>query len=107
MAETFNIAQADITTASVEQSLHTASNVTVVSTIVICNRHTSKIEYRWAIVPGGGAAGAANWQEFDTELDGNETAFRTLGISLPASAEVRIQADHTDVSFSLYYVEVT
>ena len=107
MAETYGIAQAAIAVADTEQSLYVAANPTVVSSIVICNRVSSKASYRWAVVPGGGAAGAANWQEYDSEVDANTSEFRTLGVTIPSSAEVRIQTDTTDVSFSVYYVVVT
>lgn len=109
MPEAIKISQAAIAVADTEQSLYTVPGSTeaVVSSIVICNRGGSKATYRWAIVPGGGAAGVANWQEYDSEVDANVSEFRTLGCTLPAAAEVRIQADTTDVSFSLFYVEVS
>lgn len=109
MAEAFKISQAAITVANTEQSLYVVPGSTnsVMSSIVICNRGSNKATYRWAIVPSGGAAGAANWQEYDAEVDGNTSEFRTLGCTLPTAAEVRIQADTTDVSFSIFYVEVT
>lgn len=109
MAEALKVSQATIAVADTEQSLYVvpASTTTVVSSLVVCNRSVSKVTYRWAVVPAGGAAAAANWQEFDSELPANESAFRTLGVTLPTSAEIRIQADSTSVSFSLYYVEVT
>jgi hypothetical protein len=109
MAEAIKISQAAIAVADTEQSLYVvpASTETVISSIVICNRGSNKATYRWAIVPGGGAAGDANWQEYDSEVDGNVSEFRTLGCTLPAAAEVRIRADTTDISFSIYYVEVS
>ena len=109
MAEAFEISQAAIAVADTEQSLYTVPGATksVMSSIVICNRGSSKATYRWAIVPGGGAAGAANWLEYDSEVDANTSEFRTLGPTLPTGAEVRIQASATDVSFSIFYVEVT
>lgn len=109
MAEAIKISQAAIAVADTEQSLYVvpASTEAVVSSIVICNRGAAKATYRWAVVPGGGSAGDANWQEYDSEVDRNVSEFRTLGCTLPATAEVRIQADTTDVSFTLFYVEVT
>jgi len=109
MAEAFDVAQAAIAAADTEQSLYVvpASTEAIVSTVVICNRSSSKVTYRWAVVPSGGAAADANWQEYDTELLGNQSDFRTLGVSLPTGAEIRIRADSTSVSFSAYYVEVT
>jgi hypothetical protein len=109
MAEAIGISQAAIAVANTEESLYIVpgSTYSVVSSIVICNRSNSPVTYRWAVVPGGGAAGNANWNEYDETLLGNEPAFRTLGVTLPTGAEVRIRANSTDVSFSLYYVEVT
>jgi hypothetical protein len=109
MPEAFDIAQAAIAVANTEQSLYVvpAATEVIISTLKICNRGSAKATYRWAIVPGGGSAGAANWQEYDAEVDGNVTEFRTLGDTLPALAELRIQADTTDISFTISFVKVT
>jgi len=96
-----------VTGATAETSLYVVpgATFTVMGTLTICNRTTAKVTYRWAIVAAGGAAADADWKEYDTELLGNESAFRTLGEAMESGSEIRVQSSVAGVSFSASGIE--
>lgn len=109
MAETIKVLGQAAPAATTETALYTvpASTSAVSSTITVTNRSSSKVNYRIAIVPGGGATANENYYSYDVEIDGNSTDAHTIGLTLAATDVVRVEASTADLSFGLYGTEIT
>ena len=89
-------------------SLYTvpAATSSVGSTLSICNQGVSTV-YRIAIRPAGAAITASQYVVFDAAIDGNDTVFLTLGVTLAATDVVSVYSGTATVSFHLYGSEIT
>lgn len=83
-----------------------ASTSVAASSIVVCNRNSTKIKFRISVAIGGAGDTGAQYLYFDVELLGNDTFVATIGITLAATDKVRVQSDTTLVSFNLFGAEV-
>lgn len=79
----------------------------VVSTLVVCNRSSSSRTFRVSVAIAGAANANSQYLYYDVTIEGNSTFTATLGITLAATDVVRVYASTTDLTFSLFGVEVT
>lgn len=77
-----------------------------VSSIIVCNQNSTSILFRLSIAVAGVADNSKQYLYYDLPLDGNDTFIATIGISLGAADEVRVQSDTANVSFNIFGVEV-
>lgn len=93
--------------ATTETTMYTVPGATstTCSTLVICNRGGTAASFRITVVLGAGASGNANHLYYDCPIDPNQSIALTLGLTLQATATVRVYASNTNLSFSLFGVE--
>lgn len=85
-----------------------ASTQFVCSTITVCNRHAETITaYRVAVVPSGATLANQHYILYDRLIDGRETLSHTLGLALSAGDRIIVRATTTNLSFSIFGVEIT
>lgn len=77
-----------------------------VSSVIVCNQNSSQILFRFSVAIAGASDDPKQYLYFDLPLDGNDTFIATIGISLGAADEVRVQSDTDNVSFNIFGVEV-
>jgi hypothetical protein len=109
MAEAYKVLGQVAPAATTETSLYIvpAATSTVVSTLVICNRSSSNVDVRVAVVPGGGSAANVNYILYDVQIIKNQSEFFTIGMSLETTDEVRVYSSTADTTYSLFGTEIT
>lgn len=80
---------------------------TILSSIVVCNQSGSSKTFRISVAVAGAGDDPKHYLYYDTSINANDTLTATLGITLAASTVVRVYASTTDLSFSLFGVEMT
>jgi len=97
--------------ATTETSLYSPSGSTataVVSTIAVCNQASTAATYRIAIWPNGTASSSApNWLVYGATVNGNDTTFLTIGVTLEHGATVRVYASTANLSFQAFGSEIS
>ncbi len=101
-----NSADPAAATETVVYTSPTAGAGSVLSTIVACNRGGADIKVRIGISPGGGVLGNSEYIVFDHTVDANDALDLTLGITLAADDEVRVETDIATASFSVFGMEL-
>jgi len=93
--------------ATTETTLYTvpASKVTVVSTVVICNRGSSSATVRLYVAEDGAATANKQYLMYDYPIGANDSRFLTIGMTLDAADEVQIYASTADTSWNLFGTE--
>ena len=84
-----------------------AATTVTISSVVICNQVTTPGTFRLSIAIAGAADTAKQYLYYNQPLDGNGTFVATIGITLAAGDVVRGYAGGTNVSFSIFGIEVT
>lgn len=84
-----------------------AGKQAIVSTIAVCNQAVAQTTFRVAVRPAGAGIAAVHYIAFDTPVDGNDSVFLTLGITLAAGDVVTVRAGTATVSFSVFGSEIT
>lgn len=109
MPETYKTLAQVAPAATTETSLYVvpAATSTVISTIVVCNRSSSNVDFRFAVVPGGGAAANENWLWYDAAVLKNSSEVFTIGWALEATDEIRVYGSTADLTFSISGLEIT
>lgn len=79
----------------------------VVSTIAICNQSSAQATFRVAVRPDGAALAAQHYIAYDTPVDGNDSVFLTLGITLDADDVITVRAGSASISFNIFGSEIT
>jgi hypothetical protein len=79
----------------------------VSSTLTVCNRGISPTTYRVAIRPLGASLANNHYISFDQVVQGNDSVFLTLGIAMSETDVVTVFSNTTDLSFTLFGVEIT
>lgn len=80
---------------------------TAASSIIICNQNSAiTISFRISIAVAGAADDIKQYIYFDLPLSSNDTFIATVGLTLKDGDIIRVRSDNTNVSFSLFGVEV-
>ena len=108
MTEILQVLGQIVPTANTLTTLYTVPGATSasVSSITICNQNLVEVLFRISIAIGGISDDPKQYLYYDLPLDGNDTFIATIGISLGAADEVRVQSDTASVSFNIFGVEV-
>lgn len=108
MANAYKVLGQVAPSANTATTLYTvpASTEAVCSTLVICNRGISTT-VRVAVRPAGATLSDEHYIIYETPINGHESLFFTLGISLAATDVITVQSYLNNVSFSLFGSEIT
>jgi hypothetical protein len=79
----------------------------ILSTIAICNQGSAITTFRVAIRPAGAAIAAVHYIAYDSNVEGNDSVFLTLGITLAAGDVVTVRAGTANVSFNVFGNEIS
>ena len=79
----------------------------ICSTLSVCNQSDVSTSVRIAVRPAGAVIAAKHYVVYDAFVDGNDTLFLTLGITLAATDVVSVYAGDATVSFCLFGSELT
>lgn len=95
--------------AGASSTLYTAPATaqTVCSTLAVCNRSATPTTFRVAVVRAGGSVQNETYIVYDAPIEGNDSTFLTLGITLNSSDTIRVQVGLANVSFNLFGSEIT
>jgi hypothetical protein len=83
-----------------------SSTQAIVSTLSVANLGVSTT-FRVAVRPAGATIANQHYLVYDASVNGNDSFFLTLGISLAATDVVSVYAGTANLAFSLFGVEVT
>jgi hypothetical protein len=83
-----------------------AATSTSVSSIFICNQNANTVKFRVTVNKSSGGSGDQPIY-YDISLPGPDTFTATVGLSLATGDIVKVQTDTTNVTFSLFGVEVS
>lgn len=108
MATAYKVLGQSSPAATTNTDLYTVPSATsaVCSTLVICNR-SSVASARVAVRPAGATLADQHYVLYDTTINGNDTLFLTIGVSLAATDVVTVYASATGLSFSLFGSEIS
>ena len=84
-----------------------SSTQTICSTLSVANLGTAATSYRIAVRPAGATLANSHYIAYDTPIAGNDSVLLTLGITLAATDVVTVYAGNTNLTFSLFGVEIT
>lgn len=109
MAITYKILGQVAPSATTETDLYTVPGATaaVCSTITACNRGASAATIRVSVAASGAATAAKDYLYYDLTVAAYDTFAATIGITLPATAVVRVYASSANLSFNLFGAEHT
>jgi len=107
MATTYKVLGQVSPSATTATTLYTVPSATstVASTLVICNRSTATT-VRVAVRPAGATLANEHYIIYDYTVNGNDSVFMTIGLTLAATDVVTVYAGTANVSFNLYGSEV-
>ncbi len=108
MATTYKVLGQSNPSATTLTSLYTvpSSTSTVCSTICICNTGATTT-YRVAVRPAGAAIANSHYLIYDNTINGNDSLFLTLGITLATTDVVSVYAGTANLVFNLFGSELT
>lgn len=95
-------------TATTNTTLYTvpALTNTVTSTLSVCNRSSISTTFRVAVRPAGAALSNEHYVMFDVTVNGNDSLFFTLGLTLATTDVITVYAGSANLSFNLYGSEI-
>lgn len=79
----------------------------IVSTISVCNQGAADTTFRVAVRPGGAAIDPKHYVAYDATVQGLDSVFLTLGITLAAGDVITVRAGTATVSFNVFGNEIT
>lgn len=108
MATSYKVLGQQAPAASTWVDLYTvpAGAQTVCSTLSVCAR-TVTAGIRVAVRPAGAALANEHYLIYDNWVDGGDTVFLTLGITLDATDVLSVYSDQATISYSLFGSEIT
>lgn len=108
MATTYKVLGQSEPAATTLTTLYTvpAATSAVCSTLVICNKGTTTT-YRVAVRPAGASIADTHYIVYDAWVNGGDSIFLTLGITLATTDVVSVYAGTADVTFNLFGSEIT
>lgn len=107
MASNYKVLGQVAPSATTNTTLYTTPSATqtVCSTLVVCNR-SSATTFRVAVRPAGATLSNEMYIVYDGYINGNDSVFFTLGISLNTTDVVTVYAGTANMSFSLFGSEI-
>ena len=108
MAENFKVLGSAAPGAGVEGTLLTvpANTQDVVATLTICNTGAATT-FRVAVAPNGTPTATRHHVYFDAAIGPNVTVAVTIGMTLAAADQLRVQSASGSVAFNAFGTEVT
>ena len=82
-----------------------SSTQTIVSTLSVCNSGAAS-NYRVAVTQSGQTTNVAHYIVFDTGLNGLDTAFLTIGLTLNSNDSIRVYANTANIIFNVFGAEI-
>lgn len=110
MAEDVKRLGATVVTANTDTALYTvgASTSAVVSTIHVCNIGSTDRTFRIAHVDGAiGDVANQDYLYYDATIEANKGASFTIGIAMETADTILVRANHAEVVFSCWGVEIS
>lgn len=112
MAEARLILGQTTVTADTPTTLYTIPTTTeaVVSSVVVCNTGASERTFRIAFRKDGAALALQHYTHYDVKIPANETFIATIGATMTATGGqdlLIVQANHAEVVFSAFGVQIT
>lgn len=109
MAEARKVLGQTVVIADTDTTLYTvpAATETIVSSIVACNIGATQRTFRMAVRPNGAAIANQHYLYFDVDIPANDTFVFTGGLTMDATDVITVRANHADVVFSAFGVEIT
>jgi hypothetical protein len=109
MAESLKVLGQISPAANTLTTLYTVPGSTqaTISTIVACNQNGSNVRVRISVAVAGATDDAKQYIYYDTLITNRDSLLATIGMTLNAGDVVRVRADNTGVSFSIFGVEVS
>lgn len=108
MSETLKVLGQSNPSATTLTDLYTVPSATSVvgSTLCVCNRTSTKREFRVSVAIAGASDSLEQYIFYDAPIIANDSVFVTIGITLAATDVVRVYTDAVGLSFSLFGTEV-
>ena len=110
MPQTYKVLGQSAPNANTTANVYTvpASTQAVVSSIVVTNRNNNaNITYRLAVQPAGAALANQHYIAYDSTILALDSVALSLGLSLGNTDVVSVYSANSNVSFSVFGVEIT
>jgi len=110
MPQTYKVLGQSAPNAATTANVYTvpASTQAVVSSIVVTNRNNNaNITYRLAVQPAGAALANQHYIAYDSTILALDSVALSLGLSLGNTDVVSVYSANSNVSFSVFGVEIT
>jgi hypothetical protein len=109
MATAYKVLGQSAPAATTNTTLYTvpASTSAVVSTLTVCNTSATALTYRVAVRPAGASIVSSQYIIYDNTLQGNDSVFLTIGLSLATTDVVTVYTSAATATFNLYGSEIT
>lgn len=110
MADTFKILGQSNPAAATATTLYTVPGATstVLSSVIVTNRSATGTSFRISFTPTGGTDDQnQQFIAYDLQIKGNQTIEFTVGVTLEATAKIRVYATLATLTFTAFGVEVT
>ena len=108
MATTYKVLGQVAPAATTNTTLYTVPSATsaVCSTLVVCNRGLSQVNFRVAVRPAGAAIADSHYLIYDNFIAANDSVFLTLGITLATTDVITVYSNSSTLTFSLFGSEI-
>jgi hypothetical protein len=110
VATTYKVLAQSAPSGATNTSIYTvpSSTSTVVSTITVCNRTASSVQYRIAVKPTAGTTLAnEHYIAFNATVAAYDTVCLTLGLALAAGNNLVAFAGSSSLTFNVFGSEIT
>ena len=110
MPQTYKVLGQSAPAANTTANVYTvpAATQAVVSSIVITNRNTNaNVTYRLAVQPAGAAIANQHYIAYDSTVTALDSIALSLGVSMGNTDVLSVYAGNSNVSFSVFGVEIT
>lgn len=110
MAQTYKVLGQVAATATTTHNVYTvpAATQAVVSTVIVTNRNSNaNITYRIAVQPGGATLSNQHYIAYESAVTAYDTVALSLGLSLGNTDVLSVYTANSNVSFSVFGVEIT
>jgi hypothetical protein len=109
MPSTYKILGQSSPAATTETTLYTApeSTSTIISTVTVCNQAATPATFRIAVRPAAaGTTLSSHWIVYGATVDGSDSTFLTLGLTIGTGDKVQIFSSSATMSFAAFGSEI-